>query len=280
MKLNHLFLCIFAATSLIACSSDDSPTTPPSPDPTPPEVKATDYFPAANSYQWTYLNTTDVGQQQNENEETITAKDTTVSNVSAYAFTTNVALKEQGAMTLLLTNGYVAKEDGKLIFNGYLSMTIPELNQTIAIPVTDLMLYDKQAGTGIPLSTLADSYTQDFTFNGLTVPVTIDYILETSQGEAQATFNNGLHDYDDVISSNLKLSISASATIMGMSLDVIPNQEVLQMTNYFANTVGLILSDTNIHLEFSDQLSQIPNIPELPTVDGTASQRLETYSFQ
>lgn len=280
MKLNHLFLCIFAATFLVACSSDnDTPSTPP-PDTTPPEVETTDYFPVANSYQWTYLNATDVAQQQNENEETITAKDTTVSSASAYAFSTNVALKEQGVMTLLLTNGYVTKEDGKLVFNGSFNLTIAELNQTIAIPVTDLVLYDKNAGSGIPLSTLADSYSQDFTFSGLTIPVTIDYILETSQGDVMATFNNGLQDYDDVISSNIKLSISASATIMGMSLDVIPNQEALQTTNYFANEVGLILSDSNIHLEFSDQLSQIPNIPELPTVDGTASQRLETYSFQ
>jgi len=279
MKLKHLFLCLFAATFLASCSSDDDTPPTPSPDPTPPEVESTDYFPVANSYQWTYLNTSDVAQQQSENEETITAKDTTVSSTSAHTFTTNVSLQEQGPATLLLTNGYVEKEDGKLIYNGYFSLTIAALNQTIAIPVTNVILYDKNADAGIPLSTLADSYSQDFTFNGLTVPVTINYTLTTSQGEAMATFNNGLQDYEDVISSNIKLSLSASASIMGMNLDVIPLQAVLQTTNYFANTVGLILSDSDVHIEFSDQLTQIPNIPELPVVDGTITQRLEAHSF-
>src|SRR5699024_7072931 len=91
---------------------------------------------------------------------------------------------------------------------------IPVLEQAIIIPVTNLVLLNQNANAGTPLSTIQDTYTQELTFSGTTVPVTISYILETSEGSIYEAYNNGLQDYQNVITSKLQLTLTAIDQIL------------------------------------------------------------------
>lgn len=276
MNYKYLLVSFFMVSFMVSCSSDDEDFGP-----AIPESTAINYLPLTQENQWIYHNRVNIPNQQytNESEETITAADTsTVSETASYKFTSNATSKNQGVMTLMLTNGYVNKVEGKIIFNGHLDLSIPVLEQRISIPVTNLVLLNQNANAGTPLSTVHDAYTQDFTFSGKTVPVTINYILETSEGSVYEAYDNGLQNYQNVIASKLKLTLSASASIMNFDLDLLLNQPVLETTNYFAKDIGLILSQSDIHMEFED-LSEF-NVPQLPAVIGTSSQVLNDYRLQ
>jgi hypothetical protein len=88
--------------------------------------------------------------------------------------------------------------------------------------------------------------------------------------------------YQDIIGSEftVSLGVEATTTIPGvpfpLTIDVIEFQEVVKSTNYFANEIGLVESETELNVVFSDALNQIPNF-DLENIMALVEQNLATF---
>lgn len=275
MKLKHFLLSLFALALLVSCSSDDDDMGSPIPIET-----AINYFPATVGNHWDYHNNINIPDQyQHESDETLTVSDSTTTNdTSSYLFSSNASSIDQGFMTTILTNGEINKVEGKVIFNGNLVVHLPVLEEAISIPVHNLFILDQNVDSGQNLTTLTDSLTQTINFSGQDLPITFNYTLQTIQGDSYD--NHTVKDmvYDNVISSNLQLDLSATVSLSVFNIAILLNQTVLNSTNYFAENIGMIESENDIHLEFED-LSEY-SVPQIPSIIGTSRQVLLDYKVQ
>ena len=115
------------------------------------------------------------------------------------------------------------------------------------------------------------------------IPIKIRYAITTVQGEI---FEEGFGDYIDstVLSSkiNINLSIFAEFEILGTVLEIpiLQPQDVIKTTNYFADGIGMIYSDTLVEYQLED-LSILGIILPIPSEDSSnSSQNLDTYNLE
>lgn len=271
MKIKSLFLSLFVILLVASCSSDDNGG------PANPKNKAVNYFPLTTANSWTYHNNINIEDQfQNESDETLTVTDSTTQAESVgYLFSSNKSGQDQGFMTAMLSNGQVNKVEGKVIYNGNIILQIPNVGDSISIPVHNLYLANQNKNSGDALSSVNDALSQNLSFNGMSIPATIEYTIKTTEGDVYENYPAGDIEYEDVISSNLEVHLSVSANILNMDMQVLINQKAFDVTNYFAKEVGLIYSHNDINIHFED-LSEF-GIP-LDSVVGTSTQTLDDFS--
>lgn len=274
MTLKSLIAGLVGLFILVSCSSDDDGVGPANPNET-----ATNYFPMQVGNQWTYQNKLDLeGEAPQEGTEKLTVDDSFTSNGStSYTFTSNVSPAQQGVASMLFTNGQLTKVEGRLIYNGQFEYNISAIDASISIPLHNLIMYDQNIDSGQNLTSITDTVTKNINLSGTDVPVNFYYTFESYEDSFYESLSANNQEYDDVISSQFIVNLSASADILpGLSIDILLDQQVLQSTNYFAKGVGLIKSKNDINLEFED-LSEF-GFPSLPPIHGDSSQILIDYS--
>ncbi len=276
MKFKICLLSLLSLVLITSCSTDDEGSGPADPINT-----SYGYLPLSIGNQWTYNNVIDLPDQQyhNESTETISVEDSTTTNpTTGYTFTSDASVQNQGPVTALITNGELMKINGKVIYNGDLSLYVPLLQTDISIPADNLIILDQNADAGETLSVLENSITQEIPFSGISIPITFDYVINTTEGEVYESFSNGIESYNDVISSKISVTLSATADLpLGFTLPILLEQQAIKSDNYFAKDVGMILSETELHFVFED-LSEL-NVPQIPTITGTATQTLSDYNL-
>lgn len=276
MKTKYFFLSVLVL-AFVACSDDDNDSGTAN-----PENPTSDYFPLTIGNQWTYNNLREVqNQDPQESTETLSVSDSTMMNDAVnYQFSSDAPVMNQGIVTGVLVNGSLTKVEGKLIYNGSFEYNFPGLNIPISFPLENLVVFDQNKDSGQNLTTINNSITQDLSLgeNAPTVPVTFDYTFKTNEGAVLESYSAGDQQFNDVISSNLTLNISANANLGPISIAVLVDQQVLTSTNHFAKDIGLIDSNNAMHVEFED-LSEY-QFPQLDPIDVSSSQTITDYSVQ
>lgn len=238
------------------------------------------YFPLVVENEWQYENTQSDSGEVLVSLETLTVDDEEeVENVQV--FTLNSTDNETPvSFTSILANGEVYKSGNQLLLTGSFDLGIdqaelPELD----IDFEDLVVYDSQASAGnIMFTDERDVELPEF--NNITLSLTLS-IESISLG----SFDNLEVDsdvYNDVIGSQFIVSIGIDATTtiaplpIPITIEVLEFQEVINSSNYFANGVGLVESETNLSVVFSDELNQIPNF-DLEDIMVVIEQKLQDY---
>jgi len=261
-KLTYLLLSLF----IISCSSSDDDGGG------IPAEETFNYFPLTSGTYWTYTN---------EADQEITTDSLYVSgteDLNGVSYT--VLGAEQpvtGFMTSILSESLVRATDTKLILNGELGAPPVDGFPDITIPLNDVALYDTQASTGTLLSEVTGEIEQEV--DG--IPILIGFTISSVQGE---TLENGLGDFTDttVLTSKIIVNLSITAAIEIIPGTVIPipilqAQDVVTTTNYFADEIGLINSDTLIEYELEDLSALGIDLP-IPAEDSrTATQAIDNF---
>src|SRR5699024_450635 len=206
-------------------------------------------------HQWTYQNERDIeNQPPQEGTEQLSVDDSFTSNGStSYTFTSNVSPDQQEVATLLFTSGKLTKVEGRLIYNGQLEYNLPAIDASFSIPLHNLIVYDQNIDSGQNLTSITDTITKNIDLSGMDVPVNFYYTFESYEDDFYDSFTANDQEYDDVISSQFIVNLSASAELLpGLNIDILLDQQVLQSTNYFAKGIGLIKSENLINAEFED----------------------------
>lgn len=269
MKIKTL-LPVFLALAFAGCSDDnDNTSAPPQND--------NNYFPLTVNNSWTYANERQAQEEPaTQSTETLMVVDSTESKgLIQYDLESNNTV-DGGPATLLFANGQLSKVDGELLYNGSFEIEIglPGM-ETLEIPINNAVVFSTTANAGTELFVYSDQMTQDVPVGETTVPVTVEYtVTSTNLGILESRTVAG-QDFEDVLSSNLIVSVKATANLGPFSVTVMNEQEVVSATNYFANHVGMVESDVNIAYEFED-LREF-GFPDIPPTDVQSTQEIKSY---
>lgn len=261
-NITYLLLALF----IISCSNSDDDGEG------IPVEETFNYFPLTASTYWTYINESDQG----------TTRDSLyvsgIEELNGLSYTVlNAEQPVTGFMTSLLSESLVRATETILILNGELGAPPVDGFPEITIPLNDIVLYDTQASNGTLLSEFSGEIEQDV--DG--IPIIIGFTISSVQGE---TLENGYGDFSNVnvLTSKIivNLSITAAIEILPgtvISIPILQPQDVVVTTNYFADEIGLINSDTLIEYELEDLSALGIELP-FPSEDSrTATQDIDNY---
>ena len=276
MKKFRLFFLLILVTTLVSCSSDDSSNDT--------EEVVSNHFPLTVGNSWTYNNETayEDGTFDNSQETISVASSNAAQGVTYYSLTSNLPPLQQGFVTGILTNGELTAADNQLIYNGELSINLSEMGipdaENLTIPLVNVIMFDADANTGNTLTAdLDNSFTQSIPVQGTDIPFTFEYDLETFQGDFLESYTANEMSFEDVFSADIIVTIEINANFSGITIPVLDSQEAIQITNYYADNVGMIYSETAINYNF--EAINLPTVPEIPDYSVNYSQTIESYTI-
>lgn len=274
-KLNLLFLA-FSILLTASCSSDDSNSDE-------NEETTSNYFPLTVSNSWTYNNefVYEDGNTTNTQETLSISSLIEEQGVSYYSLNSDASIEDQGFVTGLLANGQLTVADNQLIYNGELELDATNLGivdtENIVIPLINIIIFDADANVGDELSENEDSFTQSVDIQGVDVPFTFDYTITSTQNSFYESYTAGEQIFEDVISSNITVNIEINASFFGVDIPVLEPQDAVQITNYYANNVGMIYSETAINYNFEE--INIPTISSIPDYQFDITQEIDSHTI-
>ena len=242
------------------------------------ELESVNYFPLTVESYWTYNNQD--SEQENTRDSLFISGTEIIENSTYYQF--NALEPVAGFMTNLLSQSSLYANDHELLLNGEFGTPPVEGFPEISIPLVDLIMYDLDENNNSLLSEFSGEIIQVIE----NIPIKIGYTITTVQGEI---FEDGFGDYtnSNVLSSKIKinLSIVAEYEIFGTVLDlpILQSQDVIRTTNYFADGIGMIYSDTQVEYELEDLsiLETLGITLPFPSEDSSnSSQNLDTYNLE
>jgi len=262
-KITYLFL----ALVIISCSSDDNGNT------SNPTEETYNFFPLTSGTYWTY---------DNESDQETTRDSLYVSGIEEINGVAHTLLSAEepasGFMTVLLSQNLVRTTETSLLLTGELGAPPVEGFPEIIIPLVDFELYNSEASVNELLSETTGEIEQTIE----DIPLVIAYSIKTIQRE---TFENGYSGFSEsVISSELIVNLSITAIIefngITIPIPILQAQDVVTVTNYYADEIGLINSDTLIEYELED-LSDLGIVLPIPQQDSSsATQVIDTYNIE
>ncbi|QTY25941.1 hypothetical protein [Flavobacterium sp. CS20] len=266
---------------LISCSSDDDAMNDVNEgddntnDPNIEEV-AENFFPLVVGNSWDYENTLSSPSQQDiiSNETLSVSTTSEVSGDTVYELNSDNPVGS-GPVTLALSQGKLNKSNSSLLYTGEFGLGLnnfPEINFTLE----NTVIFDTSVSSGTELFSQDETIEQEF--QG--IPLTIDYTLTTIKGDNFDTYETNGVTYDNVISSQLIVNLEITANItdpLPVSVTIVQSQDAVVVTNFFADGVGLIESETDTAIVFEDITLPIPNLP-LDDISFNTLQVLTDYN--
>jgi hypothetical protein len=177
-----------------------------------------------------------------------------------------------------LNNNNVRKEAGKLLLTGNLSVL-----QGITLPtgvdfsVTDFIIFKENATNGEILSEKTGTFQQTIS----SLPITIEYRLRSIGGESFASYTSPNNDvYPNVKSTKIvvNLKITSTQTIAGfpITVNILPQQDVVVSTQYLSKNIGIVYTKTNTNFSLNAAIAAQIGFPV--TNSQVQEEFLDTYN--
>ena len=221
---------------------------------------------------WTY--NVKVGVQ-NSRDSLYIANDTLIAATHYKKFKTKSDLAS-GFYSSILKNNGLRNENGILYLSGELSINPIVLPINFGLSLTDFIIFNKNASNNQSLNSSPKTGTINQTIGEF--PLTINYSLQSYGGENFATYTSPDGSaYTNVKSIKIKLNVSITTFFAGIPIPVtvLSAQDVLVSTQYLADGIGVVYTNTVTSYHLNAMVgSQLP-IPETNT--QTQEEFLDTY---
>lgn len=260
---NKIITLLFGIT-LVGCSSDDNS------DNNNIGGDANNYLPQQQGNYWVY----DVNSEEFSGRDSLYVSGTTTSQGDTY-YTYETYEAPFGFYSGLMTSGQSRSSESKIFMNGMVGLgDLFGEGLDFDIELDDFVIFDGNASQGQVLDSESGSFTIPYSPE---VDLEVEYTLFSKAGQNYSNYTlvNGDY-YDDVKSTTLAISakITANIVVSGFpfSAIILETQEILNSTQYYASSVGVIAVNTN----FQYQLNEIP-LPgyELPLPQNYQSNTTE-----
>lgn len=261
MKTKFYLLTLIASAFLMSCSSEDSGNNNP----------GTNFsVPLSTGKYWTY---DVVDQTGNSRDSLYISGDTLINNITYKKFKVrnNVAT---GFYSSSLRNNGVRELDNKLLLSGDLSLASgQQLPINLDLSLTDFIIFKKNATMDELLSTKTGTIQQ--TVQGY--PLTINYTLTSKGGESLATYTSPNNDsYTSVRTSKITLNVNITTTLSGFPVTVLPSQDVVTSTQYLADGIGVVYTNTLTTYSINAAIATQLGVPASST--QTQEEFLDTHN--
>ncbi|RYJ45012.1 hypothetical protein [Flavobacterium beibuense] len=254
MKKNHYLLLIFSLF-LISCSSDDDSSV----------SGVNNAIPLSTGNYWVY----DITMEGITGQDSIYISNDTTINGNIYKKFKTESFPIGFYSTSLRGNG-LRNTDGKLYLSGGVDTGIPDF--PLDLTISDFIIFDSNATAGTQLTSVNGSTQQQLEgFN-----ITINYTLSSEAGESYPSFTTSNNEsYNNVKASVVKLNMQVQVSIPDFPFPytLLPAQDVVVSTQYYAENIGMIHTSTNTQYA----LSSLPTI-ELPIPQSYSQHQEETLS--
>lgn len=268
--LKYLFYFLFSL-AIMSCSDDDNNNI---------DQIDSNHFPLTPGNSWIYNNQT-IFQNESANspQETITVASTSEEQgVTYYTLESNLQPMEQGFFTKILTTGNLIMANNQLIYNGEFSVDLSNLGygiDNLSIPLNNVIIFDADADSGKILTEDNNTITQSIDFEGTAIPFFINYNLTTIQNDFLDSFTAGGENFKDVLSADIIVNLEINTSIMGVTLPILESQDAIQISNYFANDIGMVYSETSVNYDFEN--ITFPSVPAIPDLSVNYTQEIDSY---
>lgn len=176
-----------------------------------------------------------------------------------------------GFYSSMLNNNGLRIDGSKLRISG--TVNLPTLvSDPITLNLNDFIIFKENATSGTQLSSMSGSFTQTVQ----TYPLTFDYTFKSvADGSLSSYISNG-HTYSDVKKTKLILNLTVTypTTLGGIptTLTVLPAQDVIVSTQYYAKNIGVIYNKTDIQYSMNPAIVSVLNIPSTIPTSGALNQ--------
>ncbi len=249
------FIALFAS-----CGSDDDEGEP---------LTSFEYMPLTEGNTWNYEVAT--GSDSSMEEMRVEEEDEAS---STYELESNVA-DPAGVMTSVLTAGTLRLDNNRLLATGSSTFDFQGL-QDLEVTVENAPLYDQNMPNGSMLFTASFSdqrVIENFDTN-------IDYSINIFQLADIPSLEVEGETYSNVIQSLLTINARISTPLGGSAVDFLAAQDVIVVTNYWAEGVGLIRSDSQFSYTLEDLSQFNVNLPIPQSASILTTQNLLDFNVQ
>lgn len=252
-RFKQLFLLLTISIFLVSCSSDDSDDPAPS---NPPSNNVGNYFPSTVDDYWNYDVTFTDNLDANNNATSSDFLFVASETGNTFDLGVNTNDMANGAMNGILVNGTLERMESTLELDGSIAIPFPGFESN-SIDFMDMILYDLNASNNSELSSTSGSISQDIVLGMETIPMTINYTVSTTQLNNDTSVSVSGTNYNPVSSSRFTLNLNVVATFTNpitgdpQDLPILNNQDVTVGTNYYAEGIGLVKSETSIEYQVS-----------------------------
>ncbi|ESU28186.1 lipoprotein precursor [Flavobacterium limnosediminis JC2902] len=264
MKKRFYLLAAVFSGLLLSCSSDDS-------DNGGNNSSDTNFtIPLTIGKYWTY----DVeGEGVNTRDSLYISNDTIIAGNTYKKFKTRENLAT-GFYSSSLRNNGVREVDHKLLLSGDLSLADgQQLPIGLDLSLLDFIIFKKNATNGEVLSTKSGSFQQTVE----SFPLTINYTLQSKGGETIPNFTSPNGDtYTNVRTSKIVLRVTITTVISGLPITVLPAQDVITSTQYVADGIGVVYTNTVTTYNINEYVASELGIPSTNT--QTQEEFLDTHN--
>jgi hypothetical protein len=234
---------IFKTLSLVAVLSFLFYGCPSDTPPTPPATTYYDYLPLTNANYWNYTNT--VESTSATSADSLYIDGTTIIGSNSY-FQFDANVEATGIYTLYMKNINLRKDNHNYIANG--TFTINLGTEAIDIAINDEIMLSESGNAGDVLSTVSGTQTQTVS----SIPLTISYSLKTEVVAVNASETIAGTVYTNTIRTKTTLNMKIDATVSGITVSAMNQQDVVTMYNTYADQKGMLLSDTDVEYHLQD----------------------------
>lgn len=229
---------------IVSCSSDDDSGN---------NTSAYDFFPMNDGNYWVY----NVESEDFSGRDSVyVANDTVINNKTYKKFRTDEP--PYGFYSNSLKNNAVRKSGNKLLLSGALSFDFGT-GLPLNFSVADMVLLEESAAANSQLSSLSGSFQQQV--EGFTID--FDYTIGTKAKQDLETYTvPGHQEYTNVKVIEVVLNLTATVNTGVLSFPLLPAQNVIVSTQYYAQDIGVVHVVTDFNYQLADTFGFEVPIPE------------------
>jgi hypothetical protein len=160
-----------------------------------------------------------------------------------------------------------------------LQLPIPGISP-IAVNLSDFIIFKDNAAAGTELNSVSNTFTQNVQISATqTYLLKFDYTFKAVSDDNLSTCASNGHNYNDIKKTKLILNLTVTypTTLSGVptTITVLPAQDVVVMTEYYAKNIGVIYNNTAIQYQLNPSAVTLLNIP--PTIPSSANINQEEF---
>lgn len=184
-----------------------------------------------------------------------------------------------GFYSSIIHNNSVRIDGARLKLTGIVNL--PTLiSDPITINLNDFTIFKENAAAGIELSSVSG----DFSRTIETYLLNFNYTFKSVSDENLASYTTNGQIYTNIKKTKLVLNLTVTyPTVIGgiaTSLTVLPAQDIIVTTQYYAKNIGVIYNDTTIQYALNPAAASSLNLPSTVPVSGNLTQQESVTTYQ
>ena len=184
-----------------------------------------------------------------------------------------------GFYSSIMHNNSIRIDGARLKLTG--TVNLPTLiSDPITINLNDFTILKENASAGIELSSVSG----DFSRTIETYLLNFNYTFKSVSDENLASYTTNGQIYTNIKKTKLVLNLTVTyPTVIGgiaTSLTVLPAQDIIVTTQYYAKNIGVIYNDTTIQYALNPAAASSLNLPSTVPVSGNLTQQESVTTYQ